>query len=422
MDFPSTPLPDRRQSRDAVLAQLRDLKRDDRKWEEGKVFGLVYDAGPEHHALLRDAMALFEAENGLNVLAFPSIGLMSHDLVQLTGRLLGAHAHGTSVAGHLTSGGTESLLQSVKVARDVARGRGVVRPNIICATSAHAAFTKAGQLFDVDVIRVPVGEDFRADVSAMEAAITPDTAMVVASAVSYPQGVIDDVTAIGALAADRGILCHVDACMGGFFLPFLTQLGRLDVPFDLSVPGVTSISADLHKYGYASKGVSVLCFSSEELARHQLFVTNDWLGGFYASTTMAGTKPASPIASAWASVMALGTEGLLELTAATDDAATAIKDAVRAHPALRLVGEPVMSVFAIAAENSTALDIFAVAERLAAEGWHVDRQHHPDSLHLTVHAGSVKATPAFIDALNRAIADVGTTRTENRSTTYATGD
>ena len=304
----------------------------------------------------------------------------------------------------------------------MARGRGVVRPNIICATSAHAAFTKAGQLFDVDVIRVPVGEDFRADVSAMEAAITPDTAMVVASAVSYPQGVIDDVTAIGALAAGRGILCHVDACMGGFFLPFLTQLGRLDVPFDLSVPGVTSISADLHKYGYASKGVSVLCFSSEELARHQLFVTNDWLGGFYASTTMAGTKPASPIASAWASVMALGTEGLLELTAATDDAATAIKDAVRAHPALRLVGEPVMSVFAIAAENSTALDIFAVAERLAAEGWHVDRQHHPDSLHLTVHAGSVKATPAFIDALNRAIADVGTTRTENRSTTYATGD
>ena len=151
-------------------------------------------------------------------------------------------------------------------------------------------------------------------------------------------------------------------------------------------------------------------------------MTNDWLGGFYASTTMAGTKPASLIASAWASVMALGTEGLLELTAATDDAATAIKDAVRAHPALRLVGEPVMSVFAIAAENSTALDIFAVAERLAAEGWHVDRQHHPDSLHLTVHAGSVKATPAFIDALNRAIADVGTTRTENRSTTYATGD
>lgn len=420
MEFPSTPLPDRRQPASHVLDQLRAMKADDRRWDEGKVFGLVYDAGPEHHELLRDAMALFEAENGLNVLAFPSIGQMAYDLVQLTGRLLGGGMDGP-VAGHLTSGGTESLLQAVKVARDAGRARGITRPTVVCATSAHAAFTKAGQLFDVEIVRVPVGEDFRADVAAMAEAVTDQTVLLVASAVSYPHGVVDDVVAIAAIAKAHGTLCHVDACMGGFFLPFLAELGRFSTPFDLSVDGVTSISADLHKYGYASKGVSVVCYATEELARHQLFVTNDWLGGFYASTTMAGTKPAGPIASAWASVMALGRQGLRELTAVADDAAQVIEDAVRANPRLRLLGEPAMAVFAIAAAAGDDLDVFAVAEHLAADGWHLDRQHSPDALHLTVHAGSAKATSAFVQALTAAVDAVGSNRTTDRSTTYATG-
>ena len=423
MDLPSTPLPQQGLPRAEVLEQLRGLKEHDRQWEEGKVFGLIYDAGPEHHELLRDAMALFEAENGLNVLAFPSIGQMSHDLVRITASLLGSDdpRSGGAVTGFLTSGGTESLLQAAKVARDHARERGITKPTIVCATSAHAAFTKAGELFDIEIIRVPVGGDFRADVDAMAAAIDERTAMVVASAISYPQGVIDDVTALGALAQERGILCHVDSCMGGFFLPFLTELGHCDVPFDFRVPGVTSMSADLHKYGYASKGASVVLYATSELARHQVFMTEDWLGGFYASTTMAGTKPAGPIAAAWASLMALGHEGLLRLTAETYEAARQIIDAVIANPLLEVRGAPAMAVFAFGAKDPETLDIFAVSEVLAKRGWHVDRQRHPDSLHLTVHAGSVKATPAFLLDLEEAVRAVGNQRTDDRSTTYATG-
>ena len=285
-----------------------------------------------------------------------------------------------------------------------------------------AAFTKAAGLFDIEVIRVPVGEDYRVDLAAMEAAIDERTAMLVASAVSYPQGVIDDVTAIAALAESKGLLCHVDGCMGGYFLPFLTELGHCQVPFDFTVSGVTSMSADLHKYGYASKGASVVLYRTPALARHQVFMTEDWLGGFYASTTMAGTKPAGPIAAAWASVMHLGHDGLLQLTSDTYAAAHKIINAVVAHPKLQLRGEPAMSVFAFGAKDEAELDIFAVSEVLSRSGWHVDRQRHPDSLHLTVHAGSVKATDAFLDDLHGAIEEVGSRRTEDRSTTYATGD
>ena len=191
----------------------------------------------------------------------------------------------------LTSGGTESLLQAVKTARDVARAdRGIARPRVVAAESAHAAFTKAADYFDVELVRLPVGQDFRADVEAMADACTDDTILVVASAPTYPHGVIDPVADIAALAADRGILCHVDACMGGFLLPFLAELGRCDEPFDFRLPGVTSMSADVHKYGYASKGVSVILYRNHELARKQIFTTTDWLGGFYASTAMAGTR------------------------------------------------------------------------------------------------------------------------------------
>ena len=204
-------------------------------------------------------LSLYSAENGLNVLAFPSIGIMQHDIVQNTATLLGADdpASGGAVEGYLTSGGTESLLQAVKTARDVARHeRGIPHPQIVAAESAHAAFTKAADYFDVELIRVPVGPDFRVDIDAFDAACTDATIMVIGSAPTYPHGVVDPIADIAALAQERGILCHVDACMGGFLLPFLTELGRFSEPFDFRLPGVTSMSADVHKYGYASKGVS----------------------------------------------------------------------------------------------------------------------------------------------------------------------
>jgi sphinganine-1-phosphate aldolase len=423
--LPHTPMPEKGLPRGEVMQRLLALKEGDQDWRGGRVFSLVYSAGDEVHELLSDALALFSAENGLNVLAFPSIGVMQHDIVCNTATLLGADEPeaGGAVEGYVTSGGTESLLQAVKTARDVGRERGIERPSVVCGESAHAAFTKAADYFDVDLVRVPVDGDFRVGAAALEAACTDETIMVVASAPTYPQGVVDPVADIAALAAGRGILCHVDACMGGYLLPFLRELGRLDgddAAFDFRVPGVTSMSADVHKYGYASKGVSVILYRDHELARKQLFVTKDWLGGFYASTAMAGTRPAGPIAAAWAVMMHLGREGYLALTRVAHDAALELRRGVEAIDALEVRGDPPATVLAFGAKEPEALDVFAVGERLAADGWYLDRQNRPDSLHATVHAGSAATVPALVQDLRRAVAAVGRARirTERRDTTY----
>jgi glutamate/tyrosine decarboxylase-like PLP-dependent enzyme len=415
-------MPEKGLPRGEVMQQLLALKQDDQDWRGGRVFSLVYSAGDDVHELLSDALALFSAENGLNVLAFPSIGVMQHDIICNTATLLGADepAAGGAVEGYLTSGGTESLLQAVKTARDVGRERGIARPSVVAGESAHAAFTKAADYFDVDLVRVPVDAGFRTSAEALEAACTDDTIMVVGSAPSYPQGVIDPIADIAALAERRGVLCHVDACMGGFLLPFLRDLGRLDEDFDFRLPGVTSMSADVHKYGYASKGVSVILYRTHELARKQLFVTTDWLGGFYASTAMAGTRPAGPIAAAWAAMMHIGRQGYLELTRVAHDAARELRAGIEAMDKLAVRGDPPATVLAFGARDPDALDIFAVGERLTADGWYLDRQNRPDSLHATVHAGSAAMVPALVDDVARAVSAVRSTRTERRDTTYGT--
>jgi len=418
--FPHTPMPEIGLPSSEVMQTLITLKQRDQDWRGGRVFSLVYSAGDDVHELLSDAQSLFSAENGLNVLAFPSIGVMQHDIVCNTATLLGADdpAAGGAVEGYLTSGGTESLLQAVKTARGVGRARGIARPGVVAAESAHAAFTKAADYFDVDLVRVPVDADFRVSAGALAEACSDSTIMVVGSAPTYPQGVIDPIGDIAALALDRGILCHVDACMGGFLLPFLRELGRVDEPFDFAVPGVTSMSADVHKYGYASKGVSVILYRTHELARHQVFVTTDWLGGLYASTAMAGTRPAGPVAAAWAALMHIGHQGYLELTRIAHDAARELRAGIEAIDALEVRGEPPATVIAFGARDPSALDIFAVGERLATGGWYLDRQNRPDSLHATVHAGSAATVPALVADLGRAVRAVGSSRAVSRDTTY----
>jgi glutamate/tyrosine decarboxylase-like PLP-dependent enzyme len=281
---------------DSVLDRLDELAVDDRDWRGGRVFSLVYNAGDEVLDLLTRAANRYSSENALNTMAFPSLGRMQQDIITITTGLLGGDRRiggSAGVRGFLTSGGTESLLQATKTARDHGRTeRGITRPNMVLATSAHAAFAKAGHYFDVESRRVPVRADGSADVNAMADAADDNTVLVVGSAPSYPHGVIDPIGELGQLALDHGLLLHVDACLGGLLLPWLVEAGHVNVPFDLTVPGVTSISADLHKYGYASKGVSVILYNDADLARHQLFVTSDWMGGFYASTVMAGTRPA----------------------------------------------------------------------------------------------------------------------------------
>ena len=250
-----------------------------------------------------------------------------------------------------------------------------------------------------------------------------DTVLVVGSAPSYPQGVIDPVTDIAALALDRGVLCHVDACLGGFLLPFLGTLGHVTVAWDLSVPGVTSISADLHKYGYSSKGVSVIVYGSAELGRLQPFVTSNWLGGLYGSPSMAGTRPGGPIAAGWAVLHHLGEDGYLRLAEDAWQAASALRAAVATTPGLAVRGAPDATVLAFGDDGSGAVDTFALGDALAARGgWYFDRQTPPDSLHATVHAGHRAVVDELCADLAAAAGDLARSgdRADDRGTRYGT--
>lgn len=387
------------QSKGAILKQMRTLRENDVRWQDGKVFGLVYDAGEAVNELLKEAHALFFSENGLNPTAFPSLRRFETEVVGMALDLLGG---GPEAAGNMTSGGTESLLMAVKTARDWARVHRpqIVEPEMILPATAHPGFDKGAHYFGVAPVRIPVGDDFRADVAAAEAAITPNTILMVGSAPSYPQGVMDPIVDLARIAQGRDLLFHVDACMGGFMLPFVRRLGYPLPDFDLSVPGVTSISADLHKYGYGPKGSSVILYRDKGIRRHQLFVTTDWSGGVYASPTMAGSRPGGTIAAAWAVMTFLGESGYLEIARPVMEATTQLMAGINAIDGLSVLGEPAMSVFAF---NSDRVNIFEVGDEMALRGWHLDRQQFPSSLHMTVNYAQAQMVDAFLADLGEAV-------------------
>lgn len=412
MGLPSSGL-----SADDVVAQLTEARKGDKSWRAGRLFSLVYSAGDDVHAVAEEASRLYLFENALNTEVFPSLGRLQKDILSIVAQLLSG---GDNAAGFMTSGGTESILMAVKVARDWGRERGVTEPEMVLASSAHAAFAKASHYFGVRSVRVPVGADWRADVDAMADAVTDRTVLVVGSAPTYPQGVVDDIPALAAVAAERGVLCHVDACMGGLLLPFLERLGDFDKPWDFRVDGVTSISADLHKYGYAPKGASTVTYRSRELRRYQAFTFDGWLGGFYGSPAMQGTRPSAPIAAAWAVLHYLGEEGYLRLASSSLAAARALVEGIRSIPGLEVRGEPEATLVAFGASDPAALDIFAVGEALSSRGWHLDRQTPPDSLHATVSAANAPVMDEFLADLRVAVDEVADAAAADRSTTYGT--
>ena len=406
---------------DEVLAALQAKRADDAHWREGRTFGMVFDGGPGAHEAAERASQLFLHENALNTLAFPSLGEIQSEVVGICRELF----HGPdTAAGFMTSGGTESILLACKAARDRAREeRDVTAPEMVVADSAHAAFHKAAHYFGVRLHQVPVRDDWRADVDAMATHVNERTVLVVGSAPQYPQGVIDPIPELAALAAEVGANCHVDACMGGLVLPFMEALGHQLPAWDFRVDGVTTISADLHKLGYAPKGASVLLHRTKELRRYQTFVFDGWLGGFYASPGMQGTRSAGPMAAAWAVLHHLGMEGYQRLTATTLEATRSMIEGVRAIDGLRVLGEPEAHLLAITADEGSQqrLDVFAVGDAMAERGgWHLDRQGPPDSLHATVSAGNAPVIEEFLADLRAVVAEVLGTRAEDRSTTYAT--
>ena len=356
----------------------------DVRWREGRAFSLAYNAGPDALAVAEEAYRRFSGENALSTDAFPSLKQIQAEVVAMAGVWLGATPNS---AGFMTSGGTESILMAVKAARDrLLAERQIRQPNMVLPTSAHAAFAKAGAYFGVEVRRVAVGPDWRADVAAMRSCVDENTVLIVGSAPQYPQGVVDDIVSIAKIASDAKINCHVDACMGGVTLAYLERLGEKIAPWNLQVPGVSSISVDLHKFGYTSKGASVIMYASKHLRSYQGFITADWLGGIYGSSGVLGTKSGGSMASAWAVMHFLGDDGYLRLTRQAREATLQLASIIRNSPELVLRAVPESTLLCFGAQDPNSLNVFAVADELSKRGWYVDRQTPPDSLRCTVNA------------------------------------
>ena len=394
-------IPETGLDRQVLLDQMQAMRAADVQWRQNKAFGLVYRHSDAHTDLIKTAYGLFLSENGLNPMAFKSLQQMERDVVGMTADMF----HGdTNAVGSMTSGGTESLLLAVLTYRNHARRKRpwIRKPEIIVPESAHVGFVKAGEYFNVRIVHTPLRADYRADVAALEARINRNTIGIVGSAPSYPYGAIDPIEQLGAVALRRRVPLHVDACLGGFFLPWAEKLGHTVPPFDFRVPGVTSISADLHKYGYAAKGASTILYRSLDFFRDQIFAEVDWCGGVYGGATMAGTRPGGAIAAAWASLNSLGQAGYIENARAVMGAARRYIDGVRAIPGLCVLGEPEMSVFAFGAKDGR-ISMYAVADKLEESGWHVDRLQRPESIHLIINAGHAEVADQYLADLRAAV-------------------
>ncbi len=391
-------LPEKGIPKDELLARMRERKRADADWRGGRTFSLVYPAGEDVDTILREAAELYLFENALNPFRFPSLRQMEDDVVAIAADLL--HA-GPNAGGAMTSGGTESILMGVKTARERARTeRDVDAPNMVVPYSAHPAFAKAAHYLGIELRQVPLLPDFRADVAAAAKLIDANTALVVGSAPNYPFGVVDPIPELAGLAGERGIAFHTDSCLGGFLLPFLEALGEPIPPFDFRVPGVSTLSADVHKYGYCIKGASVILHREKaHLHQHQLFLFDRWPGGTYGSFAMAGARPSAPIAAAWAVLHHLGRDGYLRLARQLSDTTRKLRSGIAAIPGLRVIGDPVMSVLAF---GSDSFDIFAVGDSMDARGWHLDRQKGPDALHLMVSPMHAQIADTFLADLREA--------------------
>ncbi|HIF63979.1 MAG TPA: aspartate aminotransferase family protein [Deltaproteobacteria bacterium] len=390
-------------SKQEVMDRMRGLKQDDADWRGARTWSLVFPAGEDVDEVLEAAHREFLFENALNPFRFPSLRVMEEEVVEMTADLLNAPE---GARGCMTSGGTESILAAVKAARDHARAeRNIAEPELLVPASAHPAFIKAAHYLDMPCRRIELADDLRADLDSARQLVGPATAMLVASAPNYPHGLIDPVEELAALAAEHNAFCHVDACVGGFILPFLERTGVPLPAFDFRVPGVTSMSADVHKYGYATKGASVVIHrDAHTLLNHQAFFFDDWPGGMYGSLAVAGTRPASAIAAAWAVMNYLGEEGYLERARVVAQTSAALKAGISAIDGLRLVGDPPASLMAFCSDQ---YDMGAIGDVMDARGWHLDRQERPPALHMMVTPNHAQIVERFLDDLRFAVSSHG---------------
>ncbi len=384
-----------------VLARLREMQAADVPVTGGRTLAYVYDSGLEEADQVgREAVAAYAGSNGLDPTAFPSLMTMENELVGFAARLLDGP---DTTVGTITSGGTESVLLAVQGARDSRPD--VKQPRMVLPVTAHAAFHKAAHYFGVEAVMVGVDEEFRARPGAMAAAMDDRTVLVVASAPSYAHGVVDPVTEIAAAAAARGVRCHVDACIGGWVLPYAARLGRAVPPWTFAVDGVTSISVDLHKYAYAPKGTSILLHRTPALRRPQLFASARWPGYTMLNPTMQSTKSGGPLAGAWAVVSTIGDGGYLALTEKVLDGVDRLVEGISGIGALRVVVPPESTLVAFATDGTC--DVFTITDAMTRAGWYVQPQlsfeGHEPTIHLSLSAATADHVEEFLAALSKAV-------------------
>lgn len=390
-------------SKEEVLASMQQARAGDLKWQDGKSFCLIYYPGDEKAELIKEAYNMFFTENAVNPMAFPSIKNFEAEVIGMVKELLNGNDH---TAGTMTSGGTESILMAVKAARDyAAQEKKIIKPEIIIPVTAHPAFHKACHYFKIKAVVVPVDKNYRVDVSEVENSITSNTIMIIGSAPAYPHGIIDPLDKLSGIALKHDLLFHVDACVGGFFLPFMEKLGYSVPLFDFRLPGVTSISLDLHKFGYSAKGASIVLYRNNDLRRAQFYIYTNWPGGVYGSVAITGTKPGGAIAAAWAALMGIGEDGYLELTSKTLQATHKIKKGIEGIKEIYLMTEPDMSILAF---TSDTIDIYEVADELNARGWHFERLQSPPAIHLTVSQIHQNIADTFLADLTESVNKAGT--------------
>ena len=403
MSDPRTALPDTGRPPEDVLRELRAFGTRDPDFKHGRAWSLVYYLDESYADFLAQAYQVHASANGLNPAAFKSLKRLETEIVSATAGLL----HGTEdVCGVVTSGGTESCLLAVKTYRDLARAKRTVRrPEMILPVTAHVAWFKASEYFDVAVRLLPLDEQFRVDLSGLERLINRNTVMIVGSAPEYPHGLIDPIERMGEIARRHGIPLHVDACVGGFILPFMEMNGTRLPPWDYRVPGVTSIAADLHKYGFGAKGASTITYCNLELLKHQMFVYQDWPGGIFASPALLGTRPGGAYAAAWAALQYFGRSGYRELARRTSEAFGRLRDGIQAIPELQVLGDPQGPLLSYAAREQ-GFSVYAVGDQLEARGWQVNRVQFPEGLHAMVTAKHLESVDAFLADLRAAVATV----------------
>ena len=397
-------IPEQGLSKEEILNTLQAFKARDLDWKAGKVWCYIYNPGEDPADVTRQAYLSYLNENGLDPSVFPSLLKIETDVVRAIINLLRGDSN---AVGHLTSGGTESIMLAVKTARDKARvdQPEITQPEMVLPKTAHAAFHKAAHYLSVKPVVVDIDpQTFKVRTEEMSGAITPNTILLVASAPSYSQGVVDPIVEIGKLAQEKNLLFHVDACVGGLHLSFMRKLGYELPEFDFTTPGVTSISADLHKYGYAAKGCSAILYRNKDIRKYQIFASTETTGYTLINPTMLSSKTGGPMAGAWAILNFLGEEGYKKIVKGVQDATKRLIDGINAIDGLQVLGQPVMSMFSF---KSDVINVYQLADEMNKRGWYIQGQFStpltPRNLHISVNQGTIHNVEALLSDLRECV-------------------